>query len=205
MSRFAHLYIIKYWICLGFWLLSKFKKNIYIFFLGTSEEPTPGKYTDQYHITMSTIILIQLHPIHLPLLPLTNISYVLAEPRPRRYKCGLSAPCPPKHLAFRLVSGAANVIGPKICLEDKMWDSVLTVSFLFSDVFVSPAVSIRLFFLFVSHSVLFSSLCCHNQTSKSVWGAECKYSFSLSAPHFFDFVFNLFYICGCFSSTRQHV
>ncbi|PWA30906.1 hypothetical protein CCH79_00010755, partial [Gambusia affinis] len=43
-----------------------------------------------------------------------------AEPRPRRYKCGLSAPCPSKHLAFRLVSGAANVIGPKICLEDKM-------------------------------------------------------------------------------------
>ncbi|XP_074538539.1 protein FAM3A [Halichoeres trimaculatus] len=42
------------------------------------------------------------------------------EPRPRRYKCGLTAPCPPKHLAFRLVSGAANVIGPKICLEDKM-------------------------------------------------------------------------------------
>ncbi|KAM9855483.1 protein FAM3A [Aulostomus maculatus] len=43
-----------------------------------------------------------------------------SEPRPRKYKCGLSAPCPPKHLAFRLVSGAANVIGPKICLEDKM-------------------------------------------------------------------------------------
>ncbi|XP_004558785.1 protein FAM3A [Maylandia zebra] len=42
------------------------------------------------------------------------------EPHPRKYKCGLSAPCPPKHLAFRLVSGAANVIGPKICLEDKM-------------------------------------------------------------------------------------
>ncbi|XP_061631122.1 protein FAM3A isoform X3 [Phyllopteryx taeniolatus] len=43
-----------------------------------------------------------------------------AEVRPQRYKCGLSAACPPKHLAFRLVSGAANVIGPKICLEDKM-------------------------------------------------------------------------------------
>ncbi|XP_075882451.1 protein FAM3A [Nelusetta ayraudi] len=42
------------------------------------------------------------------------------EMRPRKYKCGLSAPCPPKHLAFRLVSGSANVIGPKICLEDKM-------------------------------------------------------------------------------------
>lgn len=54
------------------------------------------------------------------LVPLIYVSYVLPEPRPRRYKCGLSAPCPPKHLAFRLVSGAANVIGPKICLEDKM-------------------------------------------------------------------------------------
>ncbi|XP_008316362.1 protein FAM3A isoform X2 [Cynoglossus semilaevis] len=43
-----------------------------------------------------------------------------SETRPRKYKCGLSAPCPPKHLAFRLVSGAANVIGPKICLEDKI-------------------------------------------------------------------------------------
>ncbi|XP_003963231.2 protein FAM3A isoform X2 [Takifugu rubripes] len=42
------------------------------------------------------------------------------EMRPRKFKCGLSAPCPAKHLAFRLVSGAANVIGPKICLEDKM-------------------------------------------------------------------------------------
>ncbi|KAG7471841.1 hypothetical protein MATL_G00102320 [Megalops atlanticus] len=42
------------------------------------------------------------------------------EPKPHRYKCGLSAPCPQKHLAFRLVSGAANVIGPKICLEDKI-------------------------------------------------------------------------------------
>ncbi|XP_051516977.1 protein FAM3A-like [Myxocyprinus asiaticus] len=42
------------------------------------------------------------------------------EPRPRKYKCGLSAPCPPKHLAFRIFSGAANIIGPKICLEDKI-------------------------------------------------------------------------------------
>uniref|UniRef100_A0A087XNC6 FAM3 metabolism regulating signaling molecule A n=1 Tax=Poecilia formosa TaxID=48698 RepID=A0A087XNC6_POEFO len=39
-----------------------------------------------------------------------------SEP-PWRYKCGLLAPCPPKHLAF---SGAANIIGPKFCLEDKV-------------------------------------------------------------------------------------
>uniref|UniRef100_A0A8C2MEG0 FAM3 metabolism regulating signaling molecule A n=1 Tax=Cricetulus griseus TaxID=10029 RepID=A0A8C2MEG0_CRIGR len=38
----------------------------------------------------------------------------------RKYKCGLPQPCPEEHLAFRMVSGAANVIGPKICLEDKM-------------------------------------------------------------------------------------
>ncbi|XP_026955674.1 protein FAM3A isoform X5 [Sagmatias obliquidens] len=45
---------------------------------------------------------------------------VTAEPRARKYKCGLPQPCPEEHLAFRVVSGAANVIGPKICLEDKM-------------------------------------------------------------------------------------
>ncbi|XP_028923833.1 protein FAM3A isoform X2 [Ornithorhynchus anatinus] len=43
-----------------------------------------------------------------------------AEPRPRKYKCGLPQPCPEQHFAFRMVSGAANVIGPKICLEDRM-------------------------------------------------------------------------------------
>ncbi|XP_033273988.2 protein FAM3A isoform X5 [Orcinus orca] len=45
---------------------------------------------------------------------------VTAEPRARKYKCGLPQPCPEEHLAFRVVSGAANVIGPKICLEDRM-------------------------------------------------------------------------------------
>uniref|UniRef100_A0A3P9IQ43 Family with sequence similarity 3 member A n=1 Tax=Oryzias latipes TaxID=8090 RepID=A0A3P9IQ43_ORYLA len=49
-----------------------------------------------------------------------DLSLIMSEPRPRKYKCGLSAPCPPKHLAFRLVSGAANVIAPKVCLEDQM-------------------------------------------------------------------------------------
>ncbi|XP_041092892.1 protein FAM3A-like [Polyodon spathula] len=41
-------------------------------------------------------------------------------PRSRRFRCGLPMPCPEKHFAFRIVSGAANVIGPKICLEDKI-------------------------------------------------------------------------------------
>ncbi|XP_071657400.1 protein FAM3A-like [Patagioenas fasciata] len=43
-------------------------------------------------------------------------------PRPfrPRFRCGLPRPCPPSSLAFRLVSGAANVIGPRICLEGRM-------------------------------------------------------------------------------------
>ncbi|KAF4026584.1 hypothetical protein G4228_018822 [Cervus hanglu yarkandensis] len=51
----------------------------------------------------------------------TRIMLVVpTEPRARKYKCGLPQPCPEEHLAFRVVSGAANVIGPKICLEDRM-------------------------------------------------------------------------------------
>ncbi|KAK2859023.1 hypothetical protein Q5P01_003643 [Channa striata] len=37
-----------------------------------------------------------------------------------RHKCGLSKPCPQGHLAFKMASGAANVVGPRICLEDKL-------------------------------------------------------------------------------------
>ncbi|XP_028923835.1 protein FAM3A isoform X4 [Ornithorhynchus anatinus] len=51
---------------------------------------------------------------------LSRIQQLLAKPRPRKYKCGLPQPCPEQHFAFRMVSGAANVIGPKICLEDRM-------------------------------------------------------------------------------------
>ncbi|KAK6467186.1 protein FAM3A [Huso huso] len=43
-----------------------------------------------------------------------------AMPRSHRFRCGLPMPCPEKHFAFRIVSGAANVIGPKICLDDKI-------------------------------------------------------------------------------------
>ncbi|XP_056281293.1 protein FAM3C [Pseudoliparis swirei] len=42
------------------------------------------------------------------------------SPKPVRYKCGLSKSCPPGHFAFRMASGAANVVGPRICLEDKL-------------------------------------------------------------------------------------
>ncbi|KAM6896227.1 protein FAM3C [Lycodopsis pacificus] len=40
--------------------------------------------------------------------------------KPVRYKCGLSKSCPPGHFAFRMASGAASVVGPRICLEDKL-------------------------------------------------------------------------------------
>uniref|UniRef100_A0A4W6EP22 FAM3 metabolism regulating signaling molecule A n=1 Tax=Lates calcarifer TaxID=8187 RepID=A0A4W6EP22_LATCA len=47
-----------------------------------------------------------------------------SKPRPRKYKCGLSAPCPPKHLAFRLVSGAANVIRSQNLLVSSVKNNV---------------------------------------------------------------------------------
>ncbi|NXU33990.1 FAM3C protein, partial [Drymodes brunneopygia] len=37
-----------------------------------------------------------------------------------RYKCGISKVCPEKHFAFKMSSGAANVVGPKICVEDNV-------------------------------------------------------------------------------------
>ncbi|XP_061920839.1 protein FAM3C isoform X2 [Entelurus aequoreus] len=39
---------------------------------------------------------------------------------PVRHKCGLSKACPDGHFAFKMASGAASVVGPKICLEDKL-------------------------------------------------------------------------------------
>ncbi|CAL8242487.1 unnamed protein product [Merluccius merluccius] len=39
---------------------------------------------------------------------------------PIRYKCGLSKACPIGHFAFKMASGAASVVGPKICLEDNV-------------------------------------------------------------------------------------
>ncbi|KAJ1094829.1 hypothetical protein NDU88_000013 [Pleurodeles waltl] len=42
------------------------------------------------------------------------------DAKPKRHKCGLPQPCPVQHFSFRVVSGAANVIGPKICFEDRM-------------------------------------------------------------------------------------
>ncbi|EMP42047.1 Protein FAM3C, partial [Chelonia mydas] len=40
--------------------------------------------------------------------------------KPPRYKCGISKACPEKHFAFKMASGAANVVGPKICVEDNV-------------------------------------------------------------------------------------
>ncbi|CAM9869630.1 protein FAM3C-like [Lampetra fluviatilis] len=36
------------------------------------------------------------------------------------FKCGLPEPCPDKHLPFRVLTGAANIVGPKICLDDQI-------------------------------------------------------------------------------------
>lgn len=38
--------------------------------------------------------------------------------RAPRYKCNLSKACPEGHFSFKMASGAASVVGPKMCLED---------------------------------------------------------------------------------------
>ncbi|KAG8429423.1 hypothetical protein GDO86_020221 [Hymenochirus boettgeri] len=38
-----------------------------------------------------------------------------------RYRCGIAKICPEKHFAFKIASGAANVVGPKICVDDNMY------------------------------------------------------------------------------------
>ncbi|KAG7497223.1 FAM3C [Solea senegalensis] len=40
--------------------------------------------------------------------------------KPVRHKCGLLKSCPNAHFAFKIVSGAASVVGPRMCLEDKI-------------------------------------------------------------------------------------
>uniref|UniRef100_A0AAY5K4K7 ILEI/PANDER domain-containing protein n=1 Tax=Esox lucius TaxID=8010 RepID=A0AAY5K4K7_ESOLU len=40
--------------------------------------------------------------------------------KPARHKCGLSKLCPEGHFSFKMASGAASVVGPKICLEDNI-------------------------------------------------------------------------------------
>ncbi|XP_060932653.1 protein FAM3C [Limanda limanda] len=45
---------------------------------------------------------------------------VPTKPSVVRHKCGISKSCPPKHFAFKMASGAASVVGPKMCLEDKI-------------------------------------------------------------------------------------
>lgn len=57
-----------------------------------------------------------------------NLSDIFAKPppanavatRPTRIKCGLVRDCPKDHFAFKMASGAASVVGPRICLEDKI-------------------------------------------------------------------------------------
>lgn len=40
--------------------------------------------------------------------------------KPVRHKCGLTKACPEAHFAFKIASGAASVVGPRFCLEDKL-------------------------------------------------------------------------------------
>uniref|UniRef100_A0A8C3JXB2 FAM3 metabolism regulating signaling molecule D n=1 Tax=Calidris pygmaea TaxID=425635 RepID=A0A8C3JXB2_9CHAR len=46
-------------------------------------------------------------------------SFLVAK-QPPRHKCGNQRSCPQNYFAFKITSGAANVVGPSICFEDKI-------------------------------------------------------------------------------------
>uniref|UniRef100_A0A3B3Y895 ILEI/PANDER domain-containing protein n=1 Tax=Poecilia mexicana TaxID=48701 RepID=A0A3B3Y895_9TELE len=49
----------------------------------------------------------------------SEIHIFAAGPAKAVPKCSLSAVCPSDHFAFKIQSGAANVVGPKICFDGK--------------------------------------------------------------------------------------
>ncbi|KAJ8258088.1 hypothetical protein GJAV_G00193040 [Gymnothorax javanicus] len=52
--------------------------------------------------------------------PSKRIQKVQETPKVIHHKCGLPEECHVDHFAFHLRTGAANVIGPKICFEDEI-------------------------------------------------------------------------------------
>ncbi|KAJ1110007.1 hypothetical protein NDU88_007362 [Pleurodeles waltl] len=44
----------------------------------------------------------------------------IAATRAPAKKCGIEKQCPENYYAFRIISGAANVVGPSMCFEDKI-------------------------------------------------------------------------------------
>ncbi|TWW64721.1 Protein FAM3C [Takifugu flavidus] len=62
---------------------------------------------------LAVFVAFQLLEINMDFGALTSTKHV-------RYKCGLSKTCPNGHFSFKLASGAATVVGPRMCLEDKL-------------------------------------------------------------------------------------
>uniref|UniRef100_A0A663F3G5 FAM3 metabolism regulating signaling molecule D n=1 Tax=Aquila chrysaetos chrysaetos TaxID=223781 RepID=A0A663F3G5_AQUCH len=50
-------------------------------------------------------------------LPWPGMGKLRAE-KPQGHKCGNKKSCPEDHFAFKIISGAANVVGPSICFDD---------------------------------------------------------------------------------------
>uniref|UniRef100_A0A8C3RS17 FAM3 metabolism regulating signaling molecule D n=1 Tax=Chelydra serpentina TaxID=8475 RepID=A0A8C3RS17_CHESE len=46
------------------------------------------------------------------------------DTQPLRTKCGNQKSCPESSFAFKVISGAANVVGPSMCFENTMRDSL---------------------------------------------------------------------------------
>ncbi|XP_006892342.1 PREDICTED: protein FAM3D [Elephantulus edwardii] len=66
---------------------------------------------------LRTYISVRMKTIRLP-------PWLGAAPTPaiqtKQSKCSLSKPCPASYFAFKICSGAANVVGPSMCFENKV-------------------------------------------------------------------------------------
>ncbi|KAL0600961.1 Protein FAM3D [Plecturocebus cupreus] len=77
--------------------------------------------------TVTTLIIIRNYmrfstkTIRLPRwLAAAHQGWSVSSPEVMKHKCGLIKPCPANHFAFKIASGAANVVGPTMCFENHM-------------------------------------------------------------------------------------
>lgn len=58
--------------------------------------------------------------LHLGIMFERSAPVELSSPKTPQHKCGLSKSCPEDHFAFKVSSGAASVVGPKMCFQDNI-------------------------------------------------------------------------------------
>lgn len=72
-------------------------------------------------VTLSNLIERSVDEMHLvPSKPDVGKKMMEIKPNVPKAKCDLAKPCPAGGLAFKMYSGATNIVGPQICFDGKM-------------------------------------------------------------------------------------